>query len=62
MQCPKCQFENPDGIKFCGECGAKLERIAIRQTRFSLNSVVNVAINWKFLSKDLKKTYPLTKK
>ena len=27
MQCPKCQFENPSGIKFCGECGAKLERI-----------------------------------
>ena len=27
MQCPKCQFENPEGIKFCGECGAKLERI-----------------------------------
>ena len=26
MQCPKCQFENPEGIKFCGECGAKLER------------------------------------
>jgi class 3 adenylate cyclase/tetratricopeptide (TPR) repeat protein len=27
MQCPNCQFENPEGIKFCGECGAKLERI-----------------------------------
>ena len=27
MQCPKCQFENPYGIKFCGECGTKLERI-----------------------------------
>jgi len=27
MQCPKCQFENPEGIKFCGECGVKLERI-----------------------------------
>jgi class 3 adenylate cyclase/tetratricopeptide (TPR) repeat protein len=26
MQCPNCQFENPEGIKFCGECGAKLER------------------------------------
>ncbi|MCK5351077.1 zinc ribbon domain-containing protein, partial [bacterium] len=24
--CPKCQFENPEGIKFCGECSAKLER------------------------------------
>ena len=27
MQCPKCQFENPEGIKFCGECGVKLERL-----------------------------------
>jgi len=29
MQCPKCQFENPEGIKFCGECGAKLERLCL---------------------------------
>jgi class 3 adenylate cyclase/tetratricopeptide (TPR) repeat protein len=27
MQCPKCQFENPEGIKFCVECGNKLEVI-----------------------------------
>jgi len=27
MQCPKCQFENPEGIKFCVECGNKLEAI-----------------------------------
>ncbi len=26
MQCPKCQFDNPEGIKFCGECGFKLEQ------------------------------------
>ena len=25
MKCPKCQFENPDEMKFCGECGAKIE-------------------------------------
>ncbi|MCP4574797.1 MAG: guanylate cyclase, partial [Deltaproteobacteria bacterium] len=25
MKCPKCQFENPEGMKFCGECGNKLE-------------------------------------
>jgi len=24
MQCPKCQVENPDGKKFCRECGADL--------------------------------------
>lgn len=27
MRCPKCQFENPTGIKFCGECGAKFQRL-----------------------------------
>ena len=27
MQCPKCQAENPEGMKFCGGCGAKLETI-----------------------------------
>ncbi|HEY7316685.1 MAG TPA: adenylate/guanylate cyclase domain-containing protein [Candidatus Binatia bacterium] len=25
MKCPRCQHENPSGVKFCGECGAKLE-------------------------------------
>jgi class 3 adenylate cyclase/tetratricopeptide (TPR) repeat protein len=24
MQCPKCQFQNPDGLKFCNDCGQKL--------------------------------------
>ena len=27
MKCPKCQFENPEGIKFCVECGAKFQII-----------------------------------
>ena len=27
MRCPKCQIENPENLKFCGECGAKLEKI-----------------------------------
>jgi len=26
MKCQKCQFENPDGMKFCGDCGAKIEK------------------------------------
>jgi class 3 adenylate cyclase len=25
MKCQKCQFENPNGMKFCNECGCKLE-------------------------------------
>jgi len=25
MKCPKCQFENPDGSKFCLECGLNLD-------------------------------------
>ena len=24
MKCPKCQFENPESVKFCGECGHNL--------------------------------------
>jgi predicted ATPase/class 3 adenylate cyclase len=27
MKCPKCHFENPAGIQFCGKCGSKLERL-----------------------------------
>ena len=27
MKCLKCQTENPDGMKFCGGCGTKLERV-----------------------------------
>jgi len=25
IQCPKCQFENREGVKFCEECGAKFD-------------------------------------
>ena len=25
MQCPKCQFENPDNAKFCIECASPME-------------------------------------
>ena len=25
MKCPKCQFENREAVKFCEECGAKME-------------------------------------
>jgi hypothetical protein len=27
MKCPKCQFENREGIKFCEKCGLKMELV-----------------------------------
>jgi ribosomal protein L40E len=27
MNCPKCQSENPDGAKFCIECGSSFEQL-----------------------------------
>jgi len=27
MKCPKCQFENIDGMNFCGKCGGRLEQV-----------------------------------
>ncbi|MEJ2098585.1 MAG: adenylate/guanylate cyclase domain-containing protein, partial [Desulfobacterales bacterium] len=27
MQCPECQFDNADGMNFCGKCGTKLEKL-----------------------------------
>jgi class 3 adenylate cyclase/tetratricopeptide (TPR) repeat protein len=24
MKCPQCQFDNPQGMRFCGQCGTKL--------------------------------------
>jgi len=27
MRCPKCQFDNPKGMQFCGKCASKLESI-----------------------------------
>ncbi len=27
MICPRCQHENPAGVKFCGECGSRLESV-----------------------------------
>src|SRR5512139_2387848 len=30
MRCPKCRAENPETVKFCGECGTPLEGHGIR--------------------------------
>jgi hypothetical protein len=35
IQCSKCQTDNPDTLKFCGECGTRLlspEEIAVTET------------------------------
>ena len=24
IECPKCHFENPDTVHFCGECGTQI--------------------------------------
>ncbi len=29
MKCPKCQAENPEGVKFCGECGHRFSDVAL---------------------------------
>lgn len=41
MQCPKCQFENREGIRFCVECGAKLELTCS-------SCGANIPPDWKF--------------
>ncbi|HWP91302.1 MAG TPA: adenylate/guanylate cyclase domain-containing protein [Thermodesulfobacteriota bacterium] len=28
MQCPKCNFSNPSGFRYCGECGAVLSELS----------------------------------
>ncbi len=30
MKCPHCHFDNPPGMKFCGQCGAKLSPLCPR--------------------------------
>jgi len=35
MKCPQCQSENPEKMKFCGECGAKLEKICPKCSFFN---------------------------
>jgi predicted amidophosphoribosyltransferase len=27
MKCPKCQFDNREGVKFCEKCGARMELV-----------------------------------
>ena len=29
MQCPQCHFDNPAGMRFCGQCGSKLQDASV---------------------------------
>ncbi|MGH7321601.1 MAG: double zinc ribbon domain-containing protein [Candidatus Rokuibacteriota bacterium] len=29
MQCPRCQARNPEGVRLCGYCGARLELLCL---------------------------------
>ncbi len=36
IKCPKCQFDNPDTVHFCGECGTRIissEEIPVSHTK-----------------------------
>jgi hypothetical protein len=35
MHCPRCRFDNPEEMRFCGKCGASLGD-ATHEDRFSL--------------------------
>jgi len=51
MKCPKCQTENPDTLKFCGECGAQLgpaEEFSLFQTETLESSLKELATGSTF--------------
>ena len=35
VRCPKCQFENPDTVKFCSECGTQLTSVETPDESFT---------------------------
>ena len=41
VKCPRCGFENPAGMKFCGNCGAKL-KTAVIQPEFKALELLHV--------------------
>ena len=30
MKCPKCQFDNREGVKFCEKCGTSMELVCAK--------------------------------
>lgn len=53
MKCRKCGFENPEGLKFCGNCGSRLnvvepsrfESLAFLQLAGSLYLLISLIFN-----------------
>lgn len=39
MKCPKCSINNPDGMRFCGNCGSPLSRGALDRERRNVSVV-----------------------
>ena len=52
IKCSKCQTNNPDSVKFCGECGAKLrpaKAVAVTKTVKIPKSSKTIADKYKIL-------------
>ena len=58
MKCQKCQTENPEGVEFCGECGAKLEKICPHCN--SSNPLLSVSNNLVFQAAEYKAEYNIS--
>jgi membrane protease subunit (stomatin/prohibitin family) len=48
IKCSSCGHENDEGLKFCGDCGAKLEipkaTLALDKERYTPDSEINVTV------------------
>lgn len=51
MKCPTCGYENPEGQKFCGDCGAALpeSRTTPVKPAFTPSTQTWIRSNWKGL-------------
>jgi len=51
MKCPNCQYENPSGTRFCGNCGASLtstDKAPIQATKTLLTSLRDLTVGSTF--------------
>lgn len=64
IQCPRCDFNNPDGTAHCFDCGASLDRVPNRlttvrrrrcsATAISLSELAAVQARLRALSEELR--------